>query len=57
MHDMSGLSLFEIISGAFLGALTLYHIGRQIKAKVNKPPLGKIPEATCPHCAAGEKKS
>lgn len=45
MHDMSGLSLFEIISGAFLGALTLYHVGRQIKAKLVKPPA-----ADCPHC-------
>jgi copper chaperone CopZ len=59
MHDMSGLSLFEIISGAFLGALTFYHLGRQIKAKLSKPAkpaagdlVLKVPDMTCEHCVA-----
>jgi len=58
-QHMSGLSLFEIISGALLGALTLYHIGRQIKAKMSrtkKPAAGdlvlKVPDMTCQHCVA-----
>lgn len=59
MHDMSGLSVFEIISGAFLGSLTLYHLGLQIKAKLKKPPqpaagdlVLKVPDMTCEHCVA-----
>jgi uncharacterized membrane protein YraQ (UPF0718 family)/copper chaperone CopZ len=58
-HDMSGLSLLEILSGTFLGALTLYHLGRQIKAKLSKPVrpsagevVLKVPDMTCQHCAS-----
>ncbi len=57
-HDMSGLSLFEIVSGAILGALTLYHLGRQIKSKLSKPAkpspgeiVLKVPDMTCQRCA------
>jgi uncharacterized membrane protein YraQ (UPF0718 family)/copper chaperone CopZ len=64
MHDMSGLSLFEIISGAFLGALTLYHLGLQIRAKLSKPgkPAAgdlvlKVPDMTCHNCAASITKA
>jgi copper chaperone CopZ len=56
---MSGLSLFEIISGAFLGALVLYHLGVQIKAKLKKPArpsagdvVLKVPDMTCQHCVS-----
>jgi len=52
-HHMSGLSWLEIVSGALLGALTLYHVGRQIRARFTRPPVDETPEATCPHCAAG----
>jgi len=58
-HHMSGLSWLEIISGAFLGALTLYHVGRQIMAKLQKPKkpatgdlVLKVPDMTCQHCVA-----
>jgi hypothetical protein len=57
MHDMSGLSVFEIISGAFLGLLTLYHLGKQIAAKIRKPPAGDAPVAACPRCAANDKEN
>jgi len=56
-HHMSGLSWLEIVSGALLGALTLYHVGRQIKTRFARPPVDETPEATCPHCAAGGRKS
>jgi uncharacterized membrane protein YraQ (UPF0718 family)/copper chaperone CopZ len=59
LHDMSGLSVFEIISGAFLGALTFYHLGRQIAAKLRKSPKAaagdvvlKVPDMACEHCAS-----
>lgn len=35
-YDASGLSLLEIVSGAFLGVVTFYHLGRQIAAKLRK---------------------
>jgi copper chaperone CopZ len=58
-HHMEGLSLFEIISGAFLGALTVFHVGKQLYGKLarpKKPDPGnfvlKVPDMTCQHCVA-----
>jgi uncharacterized membrane protein YraQ (UPF0718 family)/copper chaperone CopZ len=58
-HHMSGLSWIEIGGGAFLGALTLYHLGGQIMAKLKKPKkpaagdlVLKVPDMTCQHCVA-----
>lgn len=58
-HHVEGLSLFEIISGASLGTLTLFHVGKQLYgklAKPRKPESGnfvlKVPDMTCQHCAS-----
>lgn len=63
-HHMSGLSWLEIISGALLGALTLYHVGGQIMAKLKKPDkpaagdlVLKVPDMTCQHCVATISKA
>ena len=57
-HGMGGLSAFELVSGALLGVLTLWHLGRQIASKLgkkNKLARGavvlKVPDMTCQHCA------
>jgi len=53
-QHMHGLSWFEIATGAFLGILSLVHIGKKLLARFSKP-AAMAPNVACPHCAAAGK--
>jgi uncharacterized membrane protein YraQ (UPF0718 family)/copper chaperone CopZ len=57
-HEHSGPSLFEIVSGVGLGAITLYHVVRPAIAWIRSRRatsadrfVVKVPDMTCQHCA------
>ena len=57
-HHANRLSLFEIATGAALGALTAYHLGKQLHQvfkRFKKPDQDafvlQVPDMSCQHCA------
>jgi uncharacterized membrane protein YraQ (UPF0718 family)/copper chaperone CopZ len=63
-HHAGGLGWLEISTAVVLGVTTLYHLGREVKAVIDrrqKPAddafVLRVPDMTCQHCAGTIRKA